>query len=462
MSELKNRIDFVYIFDVQDGNPNGDPDAGNLPRIDAETGIGLVTDVCLKRKVRNYVQIAQAGKAGNDILVKSKEISGEEVFINEEIRKMYKEDLGIELKIKEKAPADKSSAGKIAMCRRFFDVRTFGAVLSTGPNAGQVRGPIQMTFARSQDMIVSAEHALTVCVARDEEKTYESQVGIQGRKATIPYGLYVCHGFISANLAQQTGFSEEDLELFWEALKNMFDVDRSAARGLMSAQKLIVFKHDSILGNAPANIQHFRFCPRQWALIHIEQQWDDNRLTIEGQILHKHVDDPFYRQKCGDQITLRAVNIASRELGLYGISDAIELLPSSSFENTILHPNYPGRWQPVAVEYKHGKPKRNEVDEVQLAAQIMCIEEMYAIHIPYGSFFYGELRHRVNVDITEELRNIVRQCARDMHDIFSKAVIPKAEYGKHCDKCSLKDICMPEMVNNCTSVDNYLTKNLYL
>ena len=139
------------------------------------------------------------------------------------------------------------------MCRRFFDVRTFGAVLSTGPNAGQVRGPIQMTFARSQDMIVSAEHALTVCVARDEEKTHESQVGIQGRKATIPYGLYVCHGFISANLAQQTGFSEEDLELFWEALKNMFDVDRSAARGLMSAQKLIVFKHDSILGNAPAN-----------------------------------------------------------------------------------------------------------------------------------------------------------------------------------------------------------------
>ena len=275
MSELKNRIDFVYIFDVQDGNPNGDPDAGNLPRIDAETGIGLVTDVCLKRKVRNYVQIAQAGKAGNDILVKSKEISGEEVFINEEIRKMYKEDLGIELKIKEKAPADKSSAGKIAMCRRFFDVRTFGAVLSTGPNAGQVRGPIQMTFARSQDMIVSAEHALTVCVARDEEKTYESQVGIQGRKATIPYGLYVCHGFISANLAQQTGFSEEDLELFWEALKNMFDVDRSAARGLMSAQKLIVFKHDSILGNAPAN--------KLFELVKVEKVCDEEK-TYESQV----------------------------------------------------------------------------------------------------------------------------------------------------------------------------------
>lgn len=253
MSEIKNRIDFVYMFDVQDGNPNGDPDAGNLPRVDAETGMGLVTDVCLKRKVRNYVQVAKAGEQGNDILVKSKEISGEEIFINGEIRKMYKEDLGIDLKIKDKAPTDKVASGREAMCKRFYDVRTFGAVLSTGANAGQVRGAVQMTFARSQDTIVSAEHALTVCSARDEDKPYDSQVGIQGRKATVPYGLYVCHGFISANLAQQTGFSEDDLTLFFDALKNMFDVDRSAARGLMSAQKLIVFKHDSVLGNAPAN-----------------------------------------------------------------------------------------------------------------------------------------------------------------------------------------------------------------
>ena len=253
MSELKNRFDFVYIFDVQDGNPNGDPDAGNLPRVDAETGMGLVTDVCLKRKVRNYVQIAKSGQEGDDILIKSKEFSGKEVFINGEIRKMYKEDLGIDLKTKEKAPADKVAAGRETMCKRFFDVRTFGAVLSTGPNAGQVRGAVQMTFARSKDIIVSEEHAITVCAARDEDKTYESQVGIQGRKATVPYGLYICHGFVSANLARQTGFSEEDLDLFWETLKNMFEVDRSAARGLMSAQKLIVFKHDSELGNAPAN-----------------------------------------------------------------------------------------------------------------------------------------------------------------------------------------------------------------
>lgn len=252
MSELKNRIDFVYIFDVQDGNPNGDPDAGNLPRVDAETGMGLVTDVCLKRKVRNYVQVARAGIEGNDILIKSKEISGEEVFINKEIRNAYKE-LGIELKVKDKAKPEQVESGRKRMCKKFYDVRTFGAVLSTGANAGQVRGAIQMTFARSYDPIVSMEHALTVCAARDEEKSYESQVGIQGRKATVPYGLYVCHGFISANLAKQTGFSEEDLALFWDALKNMFDVDRSAARGLMSAQKLIVFKHDSVLGNAPAN-----------------------------------------------------------------------------------------------------------------------------------------------------------------------------------------------------------------
>ena len=283
MSELKNRIDFVYIFDVQDGNPNGDPDAGNLPRVDAETGMGLVTDVCLKRKVRNYVQVAKAGIDGNDILVKSKEISGEEVFINKEIRNAYG-DIGIQLKVKDKAKPEQVESGRKRMCEKFYDVRTFGAVLSTGANAGQVRGAVQMTFARSVDSVVSSEHALTVCAARDEDKPYESQVGIQGRKATVPYGLYVCHGFISANLAQQTGFSDEDLTLFWEALKNMFDVDRSAARGLMSAQKLIVFRHESVLGNAPANklfelVKVEKLCegaPRKFA---------DYKVTIDSQDL---------------------------------------------------------------------------------------------------------------------------------------------------------------------------------
>ncbi len=242
MSELKNRIDFVYIFDVQDGNPNGDPDAGNLPRVDAETGMGLVTDVCLKRKVRNYVQTAKGQADGYDIFIKEKAV------LNTLIDKAHDDS-------EVKAAKNKTEAARMFMCKNYYDIRTFGAVMSTGKNAGQVRGAIQLTFARSVDTIATAEHSITR-MAVATEKEAEKQGGdnrTMGRKATVPYGLYVCHGFVSANLAQQTGFSEEDLELFWDALKNMFDVDRSAARGLMSAQKLIVFKHDSILGNAPAN-----------------------------------------------------------------------------------------------------------------------------------------------------------------------------------------------------------------
>ena len=208
-----------------------------------------------------------------------------------------------------------------------------------------------------------------------------------------------------------------------------------------------------------SGIQHYRFCPRQWALIHLEQQWDDNRLTIEGQLLHKHVDDPFYRQKCGNHITLRSVSIASKELGLYGISDAIELQPSEDIADTIRHPKYPGRWLLVPVEYKHGKPKKHEVDEVQLAAQAMCLEEMYGIHIAYGSFFYAEIRHRMEVEITPRLRDIVRECATEMHCIFQSRCLPKASYGKHCDRCSLKNICLPE-VNANKNVAAYLHNNL--
>lgn len=242
MTELKNRIDFVYIFDVQDGNPNGDPDAGNLPRVDAETGMGLVTDVCLKRKVRNYVQVAKGLANGYDIFIKEKAV------LNNEIDKAH-DDATV------KAASNKTAAARQYMCEHYYDIRTFGAVMSTGKNAGQVRGPIQLTFARSVDPVATSEHSITrIAVATSKEA--ESQNGenhTMGRKATIPYGLYVCHGFISANLAKQTGFSEEDLNIFFDALKNMFDLDRSAARGLMSAQKLIVFRHESELGNAPAN-----------------------------------------------------------------------------------------------------------------------------------------------------------------------------------------------------------------
>lgn len=247
MNKINNRYDFIYIFDVQDGNPNGDPDAGNLPRMDAVTGEGLVSDVCLKRKIRNYVQVVKGCAEGYDIFIKEKAV------LNKAIEDAYEDE-----RVKNAKDTDKTDAARDVMCSRYFDVRTFGAVMSTGEktkNAGQVRGPIQLTFGRSVSPIISQEHTLTrMAVASTKES--ENQAGGNrtiGRKSTVPYGLYVARGFVSANLAQQTGFSEEDLELVWAALSNMFDCDRSAARGLMSARRLIVFKHNSVLGNAPAN-----------------------------------------------------------------------------------------------------------------------------------------------------------------------------------------------------------------
>lgn len=260
-AEIKNRYDFVLVFDVKDGNPNGDPDAGNLPRVDAETGCGLVTDVCLKRKVRNYALLTKGGQAGFDIFVKEKGV------LNRAIEDSYK-SLEVDL---EKPPADEKDGkkrnekgvgqnGEISrardqMCKTYFDIRTFGAVMSTGANAGQVRGPVQMTFGRSVDRIVSLEHSITR-MAVTTEKDAEKQSGdnrTMGRKNTVPYGLYVSHGFVSAHLANQTKFSEDDLELLWDALVNMFEHDRSAARGLMATRKLFIFKHDSALGRALAH-----------------------------------------------------------------------------------------------------------------------------------------------------------------------------------------------------------------
>lgn len=243
--ELNNRIDFVYIFDIQDGNPNGDPDAGNLPRVDPETGLGLVTDVCLKRKVRNYVQVAKQGQPGFDIFIR------EGAILNSAIDQSHEDP-----KVKEAKAQDKTLAARQVMCQRYFDVRTFGAVMSTGKNAGQVRGPIQLTFARSVSPINAMEHSITRMAVTTEKEAQKQDGGnrTMGRKSTVPYGLYICHGFISANLAKQTGFSTDDLQLFFDALRNMFDLDRSAARGLMSARRLIVFEHASELGNAPANL----------------------------------------------------------------------------------------------------------------------------------------------------------------------------------------------------------------
>ncbi|MEW6378748.1 MAG: type I-C CRISPR-associated protein Cas7/Csd2 [bacterium] len=322
---IKNRYDFVLLFDVKDGNPNGDPDAGNLPRVDPETGHGLVTDVCIKRKVRNYVGLSKELAVPYDIYVKEKSVLGRAhvqafnalgIKLGEEVKlpvpKEIVEDLkeidlpeGLTLllpdpddeaetaflvlasdmdkkeaqaKLKEvtlskkakdfltnalkaaksrKPTGEEVEKGRGKMCETFFDVRTFGAVMSlkSAPNCGQVRGPVQLTFARSVDQVVPLEHSITrMAVATEAES--EKQQGdnrTMGRKYTVPYALYRCHGFISASLAGQTGFSEDDLSLFWEALINMFEHDRSAARGQMATRKLIVFKHDSVMGNAPVH-----------------------------------------------------------------------------------------------------------------------------------------------------------------------------------------------------------------
>ncbi len=280
-SPISQRYDFVMYFDVTDGNPNGDPDAGNLPRIDVETGMGLVTDVCLKRKVRNYVQIAKGEESGYDIFIKEKAI------LNELIGEAHQQD-----RVKEKTKGDKTLAAREWMCAKYFDVRTFGAVMSTGENAGQVRGPIQLTFARSIDPIIASEHSITrMAVATEAEA--EKQKGdnrTMGRKYTVPYGLYRVHGFISGNLAKQTGFSEEDLELFWQALSVMFDHDRSAARGLMATRKLIVFKHDSELGNAPAHQLFDLVTAEKKAPSTPARSYSDYTISINKEALPKGVE----------------------------------------------------------------------------------------------------------------------------------------------------------------------------
>lgn len=253
MSEvIKNRYEFVILFDVENGNPNGDPDAGNMPRIDPETGYGLVTDVCLKRKIRNYVEIVKEDEAGYGIYIK------EDVPLNRSDNKAY-EYLGVNEKtVKELKKKDPEADIKIRdfMCQNFYDIRTFGAVMTTfvkaSLNCGQVRGPVQLGFARSIDPIISQEVTITR-VAITTEKDAENKSTEMGRKNIVPYALYRAEGYISANLARRvTGFSEDDLELLWEAIINMFEHDHSAARGKMAVRELIVFKHSKELGDCPA------------------------------------------------------------------------------------------------------------------------------------------------------------------------------------------------------------------
>lgn len=305
---LTNRYEFVFLFDVKDGNPNGDPDAGNLPRVDAETGMGLVTDVCLKRKVRNFIDISKNAVNNYDIYVKEKAIlnrqharaytESEELVALlqslEEAKKIKKPRKGVDETAYKEAQkiikdANTEDIARQWACKNYYDVRAFGAVMSTSDKsdskiakkAGQVRGPIQITFSRSLDPIVTSEHTLTVVAARKADKPIEQQIGIQGRKFTVPYGLYRCHGFVSAHLANQTGFSENDLELFWQSLLQMFDHDRSASRGEMSARGLYVFKHSTALGNAPAADLFRRIKVQLNDGVEVARSPDDYHLTVE-------------------------------------------------------------------------------------------------------------------------------------------------------------------------------------
>ena len=307
---LNQRYDFVLVFEVQDGNPNGDPDAGNMPRLDAETGHGLVTDVALKRKVRNFVglvkdqaeRVPEPGEKRFEIYVREKAI------LNQQHERAYsalnlapaqeeKAQEALELgaddgkkkktaKDKRKGSADEVSLARQWMCQNFFDVRTFGAVMSTGTNCGQVRGPVQLTFARSVEPIVALEHSITrMAVTNEKDQAEDGDNRTMGRKHTGPYGVYVAHGFVSSFLAKQTGFGEDDLELVFQALSQMFEHDRSAARGEMSTRGLYVFKHDSELGNAPAHalFDRLQVTPKEPGAL--ARNFDAYSVAFDGQSL---------------------------------------------------------------------------------------------------------------------------------------------------------------------------------
>ena len=315
---LANRYDFVLVFDVKDGNPNGDPDAGNMPRLDAESGHGLVTDVSLKRKVRNFVGLVKdqgqrdpaEGEKRFEIYVREKAVlnlqhdraySALKLAVAPEEQEQDATENVADAALSadsKKKPAKKGKTkgsdkevglARDWMCQNFFDVRTFGAVMSTGTNCGQVRGPVQITFARSVAPVVALEHSLTVCAARTDPeisgKTIEQQTGIQGRKHTVPYGVYVAHGFVSSFLAKHTGFGEDDLELLWQALSQMFEHDRSAARGEMATRGLYVFKHDCELGNAPSHALFDKLKVAQTNPGEVARSFDAYQVAFDGKAL---------------------------------------------------------------------------------------------------------------------------------------------------------------------------------
>ena len=275
---INNRYEFVMLFDVENGNPNGDPDAGNMPRTDPETQHGIVTDVCLKRKIRNYVEIAMEGKAGYNILVKS------DRSLNAKFTAAY-EALELPLKQKGKNPDDVKKAQKY-ICENYYDVRTFGAVMSTGDDpCGIVRGPVQLNFARSIDPVYIQDVTITRQAKTTEDRQNKEGNTEMGKKSFISYGLYRAEGYVSALLAQKvTGFSEEDLELLWTSIINMFENDHSAARGKMCLRKLIVFKHDTVLGNSPSHVLFDKNAVKCKDDVCPPRKYDDYMVTIDREM----------------------------------------------------------------------------------------------------------------------------------------------------------------------------------
>lgn len=288
---IKNRYEFIILFDVENGNPNGDPDAGNMPRMDQETGHGLITDVCLKRKIRNYVEAVYDGKPGYRIYVKQNtpmERTNQEAYDylgvkNSEIDKLKKKDPQLDIKIRD------------FMCENFFDIRTFGAVMTTfvkaNLNCGQVRGPVQISFAKSIDPITVQEISITRLTVASEKELSDGKNTMMGNKYIIPYALYRAEGFISANLAEKTtGFNEDDLKILWESVMNMFENDRSAARGKMSVRKLIIFKHSSKFGNAPAFklFERVSICRKNTGKI--ARDYSDYEVTIDKENLPENIE----------------------------------------------------------------------------------------------------------------------------------------------------------------------------
>ena len=304
-TDINKRHDFVILFDVENGNPNGDPDAGNLPRVDPETMHGLVTDVCLKRKIRNYVALTKNKVPGYEIYVEHQGVlNNQHERAWAELQEKTKENFTKEQK--KKPSRQNQDWTKGWMCKNFYDIRTFGAVMSTEINCGQVRGPVQMTFARSKEPIVPLDMSITrVAVTKAEDAKVDEEggkVSEMGRKSLIPYGLYIGYGFINPFLAEQTGFSNDDLSLFWDALTMMFELDRSASKGLMSCRGLYVFTHENKLGKAPSH--------KLFDLVNVNRKTDESILENEEPTPARSFSDYeviIDKNKVPDGITLKEI-----------------------------------------------------------------------------------------------------------------------------------------------------------